>query len=80
MGFCLTLGNELFQETHVLTRKRLFGEGATGWRAAGSGNPGELLCHVAHSFRFFGDGVSFRVISGQSFRLTVLPGVRSVFW
>ena len=30
-------------------------------------NPGGLLCHVAHSLGFHGDGISFRVDSGQSF-------------
>ena len=25
-------------------------------RAVGSGNPGELLCHMAHSLRHYGDG------------------------
>ena len=28
-------------------------------------NPGELLPHVAHSFWFYGNGVSFWVVSGQ---------------
>ena len=31
-----------------------------------SGNPGELLCHVARSLGFYGDGVTFRVVSGPS--------------
>ena len=29
--------------------------------------PGELLCHMACSLRFYGDGISFRVVFGQSF-------------
>ena len=29
--------------------------------------PRGLLCHVARSLRFYGNGVSFRVVSGQSF-------------
>lgn len=29
---------------------------------------------LASSLRFFGDGVSFRVVSSQSFGLRVLPG------
>ena len=40
----------------------LLGRGVPGPRAEGLGNPGELLCHVAHSLRFYGDGL----ISGLS--------------
>ena len=39
-----------------------------GWRAVEQGNSGELLCHMAHSLRFFyGDGISFWVVFSQSF-------------
>ena len=67
-GFCLTLGNELSEETHMLTKQEtLLGRGAQAERrAGGSGNPGELLCHVARSLRFYDDGISFPVVSGQS--------------
>ena len=58
-GSCLTLGNELSKEIHMLTSKRLYWEGAPGWRAGGKGNPGELLSHVVCSLGFYGDGVSF---------------------
>ena len=35
LGTCLTLGNELSKETHVLTKQEvLLGKG-TGWRAVG---------------------------------------------
>ena len=43
-------------------------------RAAGEGKPGGLLCHVARSLGFYGDGISFRLVSGQSFCLRVFPG------
>ena len=33
-----------------------------------------LLCHVGHSLRFYGDEISFWVVSGQSFWLRVLSG------
>ena len=46
--------------------RRFYWERAPGWRAVGQGNPGELLCHVARSLRFYGDGISFRVVFGQS--------------
>ena len=58
-GSCLTLGNELSKEIHMLTSKRLYWEGVPGWRAGGKGNPGELLSHVVCSLGFYGDGVSF---------------------
>ena len=38
-----------------------------------------LLCHISHSLTFFGDGVSFRVVSGQSFWLRVLPVGMCIF-
>ena len=38
------------------------------------GNPGELLCQLAHSLGFHGDAVSFQTVSGQSFWLRTLPG------
>ena len=45
--------------------KRLYWEGAP---------PGELLCHVARSLRFYGDEICFWVVFRQSFWLRVLPG------
>ena len=66
-GSCLTLG-------HTSWQSKLYWEGAPEQRGGGSGNPGELLCHVACSLGFYGDGVSFQVVSGQSFWLRVLPG------
>ena len=48
-------------------RETLLGRGAQAERrAGGSGNPGELLCHVARSPGFYDDGISFPVVSGQS--------------
>ena len=54
--------------------KRLYWEGAPGWRAGGWGNPGWLLCHMACSLGFYGDRISFWIFPGQSFWLRVLPG------
>ena len=54
--------------------KRLYWKGTPGWRAGGRGNPGELLCYVARSLGFDADGVSLRVVFGQSLWLGVLPG------
>ena len=54
--------------------KRFYWERAPRWRAGGWGNPGELLCSVAHSLGFYGDGISFQVVFNESFWLRVLPG------
>ena len=54
--------------------KRLYWKGVAGQKAGGSENAGELLCHITHCLRFYGDEVSFWVVSGQSFWLRVLPG------
>ena len=67
----LTFRNELSKEIHMLTKQEtLLGRGA-GRRAREEGKPGGLLCH--HSHRFYGDGISFWVVCGQSFWLRVLP-------
>lgn len=68
VGSCLTLRNELSEETNMLTKqKTLLGRGA---RAEGSrvneGNLGALLCHMACSLRFYRNGINFWVVSGQS--------------
>ena len=54
--------------------KRFYHEGAPGWRAAGWGDPGGLLCHVAHRLGFYGDGISFQGVFSQSSWLRVFPG------
>ena len=65
--------------------KKLYWAGAPWQRAAESGNPEGLLCHVAWSLGSSGDGVSFCVVSGSFeplgplspwilFWLRVLPG------
>ena len=62
VGSYLTLRNELSKETHVLTKQEtLVGRGT--WVESSRGNPGEVLCHVANSLRFYGDVVSFWVVS-----------------
>ena len=67
MGSCLTFGNELSEETHVLTKQEtLLGKG-TRVESSKVREPGELLCHVACSLGFYGDGISFLVVFGQSF-------------
>ena len=53
VGSCLTLGNELSEETD---KARDF-----------AGNPGGLLRCVACSRGFYGFGIRFQVLSGQPF-------------
>ena len=60
-GSYLTLGIELSKETCVLRMQETALERVPGQRAGGSGNPGGLLCHVAHSLWFYGEGISFRL-------------------
>ena len=58
----------------MLTKQEtLLGRGARQ-RAGGWGSLGGLLCHMAHSLGFYGDGISFQVVFGPSFWLRVLPG------
>ena len=67
VGFCLTLGNELFQKTHMLTREEaFFGKGLQGGEQQGKGNQ-ENCFATWLSPRFYGDGISFPVVFGQLF-------------
>ena len=54
--------------------KRFYWDRAPGWRTVGLENQGELLCHMALSIGFYGDGIRFQVVLSQSFWLRVLPG------
>ena len=66
MGSCLTLGNELSEETHVPTkRETLSGRGAQ------AGNPRELLRHVARSAGLMGVGL----VSGLSLASRLAPRI-----
>ena len=62
LGSCLTLRNELSEETHVLTKQEILLESAPGRRAGGWGDPGELLCSLAADSGFMGMGL----VSGWS--------------
>ena len=66
VGWCLTLRNELSRATHILTKEETSWKVALRWREARYRNPGELLFLLADSLRFYGNGVSFWVVSGQS--------------
>ena len=69
----LTLGNELSKETHMLTKQEtLLGRGfqvesRRVREPRGTQEPRtELLCHVTCSLGFYGDGINFQVVFGQS--------------
>ena len=65
LGSCLTLRNELSQETHVLTKQEiLLGKGT---RVESSRGENSSATYVACSLRLYGDGISFRVVLSQSF-------------
>ena len=67
MGSCLILRNELSEETHMLTKQgTLLGRG-TWAESRWIREPRRTALHMALSLGFYGDGVSFRVVSGQSF-------------
>ena len=66
MGSCLILGNELFEETHVLTKQEtLLGRGARAESSRVRG-PRKTALPCGSQSQFYGNGVSFRVVSGQS--------------
>ena len=61
----LTLGNELSKNTHVLTkRETLLARGA--WAKSNSVREPRTALHVVCSLGFYGCGISFWVVSGQS--------------
>ena len=65
VGSCLTLRRELSKETYVLTRD-FIAKGHLGREQKGK-ETGGLLCYMAHSLRFYGEEISFQLVSGQSF-------------
>ena len=69
VGSCLTLGNELSEESHMLIkRESLLGRGAWAERRRARSRGGRP-CHVARSLGFYRDRVPFRVFFGQTFWL-----------
>ena len=63
-GSSLTLRNELSEETHVLTKQEiLLGKGAQE-RAVRVREPRRTA--LPRSLRFYGDGISFRIVFSQS--------------
>ena len=57
LGSCLTLGNELSEETHVLTKQEILLGKGTQVESSRVREPRRTV--LAHSLGFYGDGVSF---------------------
>ena len=67
LGSCLTLRNELSEEIHVLTKQEiLLGKGAQVESRRGR-EPRRTALPCGCNLRFYDDGISFRVVFGQSF-------------
>ena len=74
LGSYLTLGNELSEETPVLTSKRFYGKGHLGGESRRVREPKRTALPCGLQLRFYGDGIRFQVVFSQSFWLRVLPG------
>ena len=63
----LTFGNELSEETHVLTKQEtLLGRGAQE-KSSRVREPRRTALPCGSQSQVYGDGISFRVVFGQSF-------------
>ena len=62
LGSCLTLGNELSEETHVLTKQEILLRKGTRVESSRVQEP-----RRTGNVGFYGDGISFWVVFGQSF-------------
>ena len=67
MDSCLTLRNELSEETHALTKQELLlGKGA--WEESRRvKEPRRIALSYGLQSRFYVDGISFRVVFSRSF-------------
>ena len=74
MGSCLTLGNELSEETHVLTKPEILLGKGTRVESRRGREPGRTSLPCGCCLGFYGDGISFRVVLSHSFWVSVLPG------
>ena len=67
VGSFLTFGKELSEETRADKAREALLEAGTRAQSSRVRGPGELLRRVARSLGFYGDGIGFRVVFGQSF-------------
>ena len=66
VGSCQTLGNGLSEEAHVLIKQKILLGRGTRAESSRVREPRRTALHAAPSLGFYGNGVSFRVVSGQS--------------
>ena len=66
LGSCLTLGNELSEETHLTKQEVLLGKG-TWVESSRVREARRTALPVACSLGFYGDGISFQLVLSQSF-------------
>ena len=66
LGSCLTLGNELSEETRADKAREFTGKGHPSGEQQGKGNQ-ENSSATWLTLGFYGDGISFWVVFSQSF-------------
>ena len=66
MGSCLTLRNELSEETHMLTKQEALLEKGAPAESSRVREPRRRALPCGCNLRFYSNGVSFQVVSGQS--------------
>ena len=67
LGSCLTLGNELSEEIHLLTKHEILLGKGTRVESRRVRGPRRTALPCGSLFRFYGDGISFRVVFDHSF-------------
>ena len=65
LGSCLTLGNELSEETHVLTKQEILLGKGTRLESSRAREPRRTA--LLRGSQSYGDGISFPMVFGQSF-------------
>ena len=73
-GLCLMVRNKLFKETHVMTKQEILLRRGAWAESSREKEPRTTLPQWLAVSGFYGDGISFWVVSRQSFCLRVLPG------
>ena len=66
-GLLSNTRNELSEETHVLTKQEILLGKGTPVETSRVREPRRTSLPLARSLGFYGDGISFRVVFGQSF-------------
>ena len=66
LGSCLTLRNELSEETYVLTKQEILLGKGTQVESSRVREPKRTAVNMACSLGFYGDGISLQVVFHQS--------------